>query len=441
MTCPSPAPEATGQLMNHGKSPLMLRTLLFLTPALLTALGCQCALAAADAWPQMRGPTAQGISEAKGLPVTWSEQKHVVWKTPIAGEGWSSPVVGTDAIYLTAALDDGRSLHAYRIDLASGHVVWDVEVFTNNVVPEKHARNTHASPTPVVQGDRLFVHFGSMGTACLNIADGKTRWANRDLKVDHEVGAGGSPTLYRDELLLSCDGIDAQYGVALDANTGTVRWRSERSAVERLAKVSASLRKSFSTPLVVSVDGQDQAISIGAERLYAHDPLTGKEVWHVDFTGFSNATMPVTDGKMLILNTAFANAHLWGIRLGGASGDVTASHVEWKLKFSSLSQPSPILTDGRLYAVNDSGILLCLDVATGKEIYKERVGSDFAASPILADGRLYFFDARGKGTVVQAGATFSVLATNTLDAGCMASPAVAGKSLIVRTKMHLYRIE
>lgn len=419
----------------------MLRTLFILTLALLNAVIGSCNLDAADAWPQMRGPSAQGIAEAKGVPVTWSEGEHIVWKTAIPGEGWSSPVVGADAVYLTAALDDGRSLHAYRIDLVSGQVAWDVEVFTNSVVPEKHARNTHASPTPVVRGDRLYVHFGSMGTACLDIADGKTVWANRDIKVDHEVGAGGSPTLYRDALLLSCDGVDAQYGVALDANTGAVRWRSERSAVERLAKVSASLRKSFGTPLVLSVDGQDQAITIGSERLYAQDPLTGKEVWHVDFNGFSNATMPVSDGKMLIFNTAFANAQLWGIRLGGASDDVTASHVAWKVKFSSLSQPSPILTDGRLYAVNDSGILLCLDVATGKEVYKERVGSDFAASPVLADGRLHFFDARGKGTVVQAGATFTVLATNTLDAGCMASPAVVGKSLIVRTKTHLYRIE
>jgi outer membrane protein assembly factor BamB len=417
----------------------MLRHLLIL-PAILLA-GCVRSDPAADAWPQMRGPSAQGVAQAASLPLTWSETQHVAWKTQIPGEGWSSPVVGTDAVYLTSALEDGRSLHAYRIDLASGAVTWDVEVFTNAVVPEKHARNTHASPTPVVRGDRLYVHFGSMGTACLAIADGRTLWSNRDLKVDHEVGAGGSLVLHGDALLLTCDGIDVQYGVALDARTGTVLWRRERSATERLAKVKASLRKSFGTPLVLSIDGRDQLITIASERLYAHDPRTGEELWYIDFTGFSNAAMPVSDGKMLIFNTAFASSQLWGVRLGGASGDVTTSHVAWKTKFSSLSQPSPILFDGRVYAVNDSGILLCLDAATGKEIYKERLGSDFAASPILADGRLYFFDARGKATVVQAGATFSVLATNTLEAGCMASPAVVGKALIVRTKTHLYRIE
>ncbi len=416
----------------------MKPSLLIITIATLAWLG---PLTAADAWPQMRGPTAQGIADAKGLPLTWSEQEHIAWKTPITGTGWSSPVVAAGAVYLTSALDDGRSLHAYRIDLASGKIAWDVEVFHNDVVPAKHARNSHASPTPVVHGDRLYVHFGTMGTACLAIADGKTLWANRGLTVDHAVGAGGSPVLYRDQLLLTCDGIDAQYGVALDTRTGAVAWRQDRSATARLAKVSAESRKCFSTPLIMTIDGKDQAITSGAERLYAQDPLTGKELWFVDFTGYSNATMPVSDGRMLILNTAFNTSQVWGIRLGGASGDATASHVAWKVKFPSLSQPSPILVDGRVHIVNDSGILLCLDVATGKEIYKERIGADFAASPVLADGRIYFFDARGKATVVQPGATFTVLATNTLDEGCMASPAVVDKALIVRTKTHLYRIE
>jgi outer membrane protein assembly factor BamB len=398
-------------------------------------------ISAADAWPQMRGPTAHGIADAKGLPLTWSETEHVAWKTAIAGEGWSSPVVGDGAVYVTSALDDGRSLHAYRIDLTSGKIVWDVTVFTNDVVPVKHARNSHASPTPVLAGDRLYVHFGTMGTACLAVKDGKTLWANRDLKVNHSVGAGGSPVLYRDKLLLSCDGIDAQYGVALDTKTGKIAWKKDRSAVDRLAKVSDESRKCFSTPLVVNNGGVDQAIVNGAERLYAQDPLTGDDLWHVDFTGYSNATMPVTDGKMLVFNTAFNTSSVWAMRLDGAKGDVTASHVAWKVKFPSLSQSSPILLDGRVHVVNDSGILLCLDLATGKEIYKERIGADFAASPVLADGRMYFFDARGKATVVEPGATFKVLATNTLADGCMASPAVVGKALIVRTKTNLYRIE
>lgn len=409
-------------------------------PPLLLVLSVSLA-SGADTWPQMRGPTAQGIAEVKGLPLTWSDTEHVTWKTPIDGQGWSSPVVGDGAVYVTSALDEGRSLHAYRIDLANGKIVWDAKVFTNESAPPKHNRNSHASPTPVLDGKRLFVHFGTMGTACLDTATGKTIWANRDLKVEHSVGAGGSPMLYRDKLLLTCDGIDAQYGVALDVATGKIAWKKDRSAVERLAKVKEDSRKCFSTPLVVPVDGRDTLIVNGAERLYAQDPLTGEDLWHVDFTGYSNATMPVTDGKMLVFNTAFNTSSVWGVRLDGNKGDVTASHVVWKVKFPSLSQPSPILLDGRVYIVNDSGILLCLDLATGKELYKERIGADFAASPILADGKLWFFDARGKATVVEPGATFKVLATNTFGDGCMASPAVTGKALIVRTKSALYRIE
>ena len=200
-------------------------------------------------------------------------------------------------------------------------------------------------------------------------------------------------------------------------------------------------RKCFGTPIVFTIDGKDQVLTAAAERLYAHDPQTGKELWFVDYPGYSNASIPVSDGKILILPTGFNNSEVWGIRLGGASGDVTATHVAWKLKLSGLSQPSPLLIDGRAYIVNDSGIISCLEAATGKQLWKERLGVDFAASPIFVDGRIYFFDCRGKATVVEPGPAFKVLATSQLDDGFMASPAVVGKSLIVRSKKNLYRID
>lgn len=397
--------------------------------------------AAGESWPAMRGPTAQGHAAAKDLPLQWSETEHVAWKTAIPGEGWSSPVVADGAVWLTTALDGGRSLHALKIDVASGKVLHDVEVFANEKVPGKHDRNSHASPTPVIDGERVYVHFGTMGTACLSAADGRKLWENRTLRIDHSVGAGGSPTLWRDRLMLTCDGVDDQYGVALDKLTGKELWRAPRSATERLAKVQADSRKCFGTPIVFAIDGQEQALTAAAERLYAHDPQTGKELWYVDYTGYSNASIPVSDGRMLILCTGFNHSEVWGIRLGGARGDATATHVAWKLKLPSLSQPSPLLVDGRAYIVNDSGILNCVEVATGKLLWKERIGVDFAASPVLAGERIYFFDCRGKATVVAAAPEFKVLATSQLADGCMASPAVVGWSLIVRTKKHLYRIE
>jgi len=394
-----------------------------------------------DAWPQFRGPTEQGWSDAKGLPLHWSEHDHVQWRTPLPGEGWSSPVVSGDAVWMTTALDGGHSLHALKVDLASGKILLDTEVFTNEVVPVKHDRNSYASPTPVLDADRVYVHFGAMGTACLAGSDGHKIWENRQLKVNFQVGAGGSPILYHDRLLLTCDGIDDQFEVALDAKTGKQLWRVERSAVERLQKVSPSSRKCFGTPLLLHLDGQDESLSTAAERLYAYDPLTGKELWHVDYTGYSNAALPVTDSKMLILPTGFDSSQIWGITLGALSGDVTATHVAWKVRMPGVSQASPLLIAGRAYILTDSGIFHCLDESTGAVLWKERLGPDFAASPIFADGRIYCFDTRGTATIIAPGESFAVLATNKLEDGCMASPAVVGKALIVRTKTALYRIE
>jgi outer membrane protein assembly factor BamB len=416
-----------------------MKNTLFIT-AMLVCAGAP-ALSAGDAWPQYRGPTAQGVSAAKGLPTHWSESEHVAWKTPIPGEGWSSPVVSSDAVWMTTALDQGHSLHAIKVDLASGKLLLDVEVFTNEVVPVKHDRNSYASPSPVLDGDHVFVHFGSMGTACLACSDGHKIWENRTLKVNFEVGAGGSPTLYHDRLLIACDGTDAQYEVALDAKTGKQLWRVDRSAVERLKRVSPSSRKCFGTPLMLSINGKDQSLIGAAERLYAYDPMTGVEQWHVDYTGYSNAAVPVTDGKILILNTGFDHSEVWGLRMTNLTGDVSATNIAWKLKLPGWSQASPLLIDGRVYIVNDSGMLHCLDAATGAVLYKERISTDFAASPIYVDGHVYCFDARGKAIIFTPGATYIPVATNQLEDGCMGSPAVVDSSLVVRTKKCLYRIE
>lgn len=412
-----------------------------LSLAFIATLASLNFILASDVWPQMRGPSAQGISAATGIAVQWSETEHITWKTAISGEGWSSPVIANGAIWITTALENGHSLHALKIDFVTGEILTDVEVFSNEVVPVKHDRNSHASPSPLIDGERVYVHFGSMGTACLSTVDGHKLWENRTLKVDFLVGAGGSPALWHDRLLLTCDGADQQFGVALDKLTGKELWRAPRTATARLQKKAADARKSFGTPIIFTIDRVEQCLTAAAERLYANDPETGKELWYVDYTGFSNASIPVSDGKMLIFPTGFNHSEVWGIKLGDAKGDVTATHVAWKTKFTGLSQSSPLMIDGRVYVVNDSGILLCLESASGKMLWKERIGPDFAASPIYVDGHMYFFDARGKATVIEPGPVMKVIATNQLDDGCMASPAVVGKSLIVRSKKSLYRID
>jgi len=409
---------------------------------ILSLLAPVVSVSAGQAWPQFRGPTQQGLSDATQAPLNWSENEHVQWKTALPGEGWSSPVVANGQIWLTAALDEGRSLHALCVDLQSGRLVQDLEIFKNEVVPSKHARNSYASPTPIIENDRVYVHFGSMGTACVDAKTGRKVWENRELKIDHQNGPGGSPALQGDKLLIACDGIDQQYEVALDKASGRVAWKAERSAMPELLKLPGDMRKAYGTPLILTVDGQPQSLTTASNRLYAYDPNSGKELWHVDYPrGFSNVPLPVSNGTVVVFSTGFMKPEMWALRLDQANGDVTSSHLVWKQKAGAPDQSSPLILRDRLYMVSSGGIASCLDLADGRIIWKERIGGDFAASPVYAADRIYFCDCKGVTTVIAPGDTFKVLARNELESGFMASPAVVGSALILRTKSHLYRIE
>ncbi|MEA3209127.1 MAG: hypothetical protein QOE70_2184 [Chthoniobacter sp.] len=393
-----------------------------------------------EGWTQLRGPN-QGHSEAKGLPLKWSETEHVKWKTELPGQGWSSPVVSGRQVWMTTALEDGKSLRALCCDLETGKLLLNVEVFRNEVVPPKHARNSYASPTPILEGQRLYVDFGEMGMACLSTKDGAKLWENRELKVDRQNGPGGSAALWGDKLLVACDGADAQYGAALDKNTGRLAWKTVRSNVPALLQKPADMRKAYGTPVIFTIDGRPQALTCAAHRLYSLDPNTGAELWCVDYTGFSNVPSPVFDGKQIYISTGFGKPEVWAIKTGGLQGNVTGTHVVWKQKTGGPDQSTPIVVGDRLYMVNSAGIASCLNTADGSVIWKERIGADYAASPLFADGRLYFFDVLQRCKVIAPGDTFTVLAKNELADGCMATPAIVGKAFIVRTRTALYRIE
>ncbi|MCY3018406.1 MAG: PQQ-binding-like beta-propeller repeat protein [Planctomycetota bacterium] len=406
-------------------------------PVCLAAVLLCAAARAADEWPQFRGPTGQGHSDAKGVPLTWSEKENVKWKTPIPGEGWSSPVISGGQVWMTTAPPDGKSRHAIGVDLESGKILHDVEVFQVEAPQKKNAVNSHASPSPVIEGNRLYVHFGSDGTACLDTQTAKVLWQVRTFKLDHMEGAGGSPMLYKDKLIFCCDGTDVQYLVALKKETGELAWKTDRSH-----KITnpPPMRKAFSTPLVIQLDGQDQLIAPGAEYLYAYEPDTGKELWFVHYPGFSNVPRPVHGCGLLFVGTGFMRPEVWAVKPGG-QGDMTATNVVWKMKTQGPLVPTPVLVGERLYVVSDTGSLACLEARTGKEIWRQNLGGEFSASPLCVDGRIYYFDRAGLCTVIEPGDTFKVLAKNTLESGCMASAAVAGKALIVRTKKALYRLE
>jgi len=394
---------------------------------------------AGDCWPQFRGPTGDGHSDAAGLPLTWSETENIVWKTPIHGRGWSSPVVFGGRVWMTTATEDGHRMFVVCVDLESGEVLHDRCVFTNPViVQEIHSLNSYASPTPVLEESRAYVHFGVYGTACLDAASGKTLWQRRDIHCDHFRGPGSSPILFDDLLIFPMDGIDVQYVIAVDKETGQTAWKTDRSL--DLTAVDPDFRKAYSTPLVIDAAGRKQLISTGAQGSYAYDPATGEELWRVAVRGFSNVSRPLFDGKHVLVNSGFGRTQLWAVRPDGR-GDVTDSHVAWTADKGLPIKPSPVLVDGLIYSASDRGIATCLDAATGELVWKERLPGQYSASPIYADGRIYFFSHDDEATVIAPGRRMNVLAQNHLDAGCMASPAVVGKAIILRTKTHLYRIE
>jgi hypothetical protein len=383
-----------------------------------------------DDWPQFRGPTGQGHSDARGLPLEWSESRNVRWKTPVPGRGWSSPVVAGGRVWVTTAITgSGASLRALAFDADTGREAVNVEVFRIRNGDLSNLKNSHASPTPVVEGDRVYVHFGAQGTAALTTS-GEILWTVR-LPYQSQHGNGGSPVLYADLLILSCDGSDDAFVVALDKRTGKVRWKTSRRQPADQA---------YSTPLVIRVGDRDELVSVGAYRAAAYDPQTGKEIWRVGYgDGFSNVPRPVFGHGLVYIATGFQQPSLLAVRADGA-GDVTKTHIAWTLRRAAPLTPSPLLVGDELYLVNDGGIASCLDAKTGEPHWLQRLGGEFSASPVFADGRVYFLSEDGVATVIAPGKAFRKLATSSLDGETLASMAVAGGSIFIRTASHLYRI-
>jgi outer membrane protein assembly factor BamB len=379
-------------------------------------------------WPEFRGPTGQGVSSERGLPLTWSETRNVRWKVAIPGRGWSSPAIQGDRIWLTTATEEGKSLRAVCVDRNTGAILQNVEVFRLKNQGQINAKNSQASPTPVLEGDRVYLHFGAHGTACLT-QSGEIVWKTR-LEYDNgQHGPGGSPVLYEDLLIVSCDGQNVQYVAALDKLTGKVRWKKFREGFQ-----------AYTTPLVVRLTAGDQVISPGAYRAIAYEPRTGKEIWQVKYgDGFSNVPRPVYGNGMVFICTGFQQPSLLAIRVDGR-GDVTKKLIAWTLTRGAPLTPSPLLIGEELYVISDNGIATCLDAATGKEHWRARVGGNHSASPIYADERIYFLSEEGESVVIAPGKELKVLAKNELDGETLASMAVSGGSIFIRSRTHLYKL-
>lgn len=431
-----------------------------LAPLVLVA--SSLSLSAADSWPGFRGPTANGHSSSKNPPTQWNEKDNVRWKTAIHGKGWSSPVVLGDQVWVTTADEvmetnapktkGGPPPHAVKevsyfavcLDRTSGKIVHDIKLRTEQKPAYCHPFNSYATPTPYVEAGRLYAHFGSHGTFCVDTATGKPVWERLDLKCDHFRGAGSSPAVYGDLLYLIFDGADYQYVTALDKKTGETKWKTDRKI--KYSSDNGDIKKAYATPVLLTVGGKDWLVCPSAECTIAYDPKTGAELWRLTHGGMNGSARAVLADGLLFVNSGHTKK-LMALKPDGLSGAVPKESISWTVAKDVSSRPSPLVANGLVFMNSDDGIATCHDAKTGAVQWRERLDGEFSASPVLAGGNVYFCNQSGKTFVVKAAREYSLISENRLadgikasPPGFMASPAVAGDDLFLRTHQHLYCI-
>ncbi len=408
-------------------------------------------------WPQWRGPAGQGHSTAKDLPLTWSETENIVWRTAIPGRAWSSPVIDGQHIWMTTAVESeapgaekakkladnfagqplnivGKlSLRAVAVDRASGKVIHDIELLTAESPDPVHQLNSFASPSPTLEDGRLYAHFGTNGTACLDTKSQKVLWTNRELKLKHENGPGSTPVLWGNLLIVHCDGSDTQSIAAFNKLDGKIAWRTNRSGE---MNPEPQLKKAYGTPLITKVGGREVVISPAADWLYAYEPETGRELWKVSYgaQGFSIVPRPVVGHGMVFFGTSFMKPEILAVTLDDKP------KIAWRFNKQAPTMPSPLLIGDELYVIAEKGVATCLDAKTGQTNWTERLGGNFCSSPLFADGRILIGNREGQTYVIAPGKAYKLLATNQLEGQIMATPAAVDSDLFVRTEKALYRI-
>lgn len=394
-----------------------------------------------EPWPQFRGPGAQGHVSAN-IPIAWGDTLNKVWEVGIPGKGWSSPVIAEGKIWMTTAVpakDGAFTFRALAVDAQQGKIIHDVDLFDVAKPATLHARNSLATPSPIVSKGRLYVQFGGDGVACIDTRNAKVIWKNDSLKVDYQTGAASSPVLYKELLIIPCDGADLQFAVALSIHTGDVVWKTERPVAVTLKKALDS-RRAFATPLLISVDGRDQIVMPGAFCVYSYDPASGEELWRVSYNGFSNIPRPLFAHGLVYVVTGFTPPDIIAIRPDG-KGDVTKTHIAWRFRKNVPNVPSPVIVGDNFYMVSDPGIATCLDAKTGAlKWVTERLGTTFSASLLAKGNTIYAFGDDGKTILFEAADTFKELGRNELTGHVQATPAAAGGFLYIRTEKNLVKV-
>lgn len=396
----------------------------------------------AEDWPRFRGPTGQGISSEKDIPLTWSNTENIAWKTAIAGEGWSSPVISGDRVFITSTTDDGASCHVICVDRRSGKILWNTKVFDQEV-KKKRKENSYATPTPATDGQRVYAVFSSGKMVAVDF-DGTVAWTNHEVKFYGHHGLAASPILYDDLVIMaydgSSDGENNKVGwkipwnqavlLAVDKASGNVRWRGKRGP-SRLGHV---------TPNVLRDNGADQIVSGAGDAVQGFDPVDGRRIWSIYSKG-EGVTPSIVVGDGLVFSCSGFEAPTIRVIRAGGQGDITRSHMAWEQTKGVPSLASMLYVKPFIYSVTDQGIVTCFRAATGEIVWQERIGGKHVSSPIYADGKIYFLtEAEGESVVIQSGPALKILARNRLDEMCKASMAVSQGNLFIRSERHLFCI-
>lgn len=420
---------------------------------LIIVLGCGSPQTIAESptpWPEFRGPSQNGHApDTSNIPLTWSETDNVKWKTAIPHSGWSSPVIEKDVLWVTSATPEGTEFYVIGVQADSGKIVFNEQLFTCEM-PEDlgNTVNGYSSPTAAIRDGRVYVHFGSYGTACIDTATKKVLWKREDLECRHYRGPGSSVILFEGLVILTFDGVDQQYVIALDSQTGKTVWRTDRSTKwndldeNGQPKREGDLRKAFSTPIITTVHEKPLLISVGGSSIFGYDPKTGKELWSMATPGFTPSVRPVLHKNLTYAALGYGTREFRALRYDGL-GLLGEDQVAWKLntKAQVPDTASPVVVDGLIYVLSDRGTMTCLDAETGEVIWSDRIGGNYMASTLYVNGHIYCFSKQGAVTVLKPGRAFNVVATSEMEEGFMASPAVFGDALFVRTTSFLYRIE
>lgn len=414
-------------------------------------------------WPGWRGPTGQGVSEETRLPLAWSATENVRWRAEIPGRGHSSPVVWGDRVFLTTAVEgepvpgakavrhvaDGQEFvhpdgvgadrrHTFKVlalDSETGRLVWERTAWEGTPYDSRHKRGAYAAPTPVTDGESIFVSFGAEGLYAYDFA-GRQLWrADLGGIATMGVGYGISPLLYRDLVIVLCDEDNGEnsYLAAFDKHTGRQKWR-----------VARAIQVSWATPILVKAGARDELITAGTEHVIAYDPASGRELWRMKGLESNAVPSPVAGRDVVVLSSGYPSKIAVAVRPGG-SGDISdGERVLWKYSKGTAYVPSPILYGDHVYLMTDKGLITCLDARTGELIYegaRPPVGTSFMASPVAYDGKLLLVSMDGDAFVVKAGPRHEVLRTNPMGEPMAASPAIAKGRLYIRGEKSLFCIE